>query len=58
MYLLGFCGLLPSILGLFSTRDCWCPSAIGVRETDENRQLSLKDKKNAGYLKAFFLGGR
>ena len=33
-------GLLHSVLGLFSTRDCWCPySAIGVRETNENRQL-------------------
>ena len=38
----GFCGLLRSILELFSTRDCWCPySAIGMRETDENRQLFL-----------------
>ena len=39
-FLSGFCGFLRSILGLFSTRDCWRPySAIGVRETDENRQL-------------------
>ena len=39
-FLCRFCGLLLSILGLSSTRDCWCPySAIGVRETDENRQL-------------------
>ena len=38
--LCGFCGLRRGILGLSSTRDCWCPySTIGVRETGENRLL-------------------
>ena len=36
----GFCGFRRGILGLSSTRDCWCPySTIGVRETGENRLL-------------------
>ena len=31
-----------SVLGLSSTRDCWCPlSTIDVRETDENIKLLL-----------------
>ena len=40
--LCGFCGLRRGIVGLSSTRDCWCPySTIGVRETGENRLLLL-----------------
>ena len=38
--LCSFCGFRRGILGLSSTRDCWCPySTIGVRETGENRLL-------------------
>ena len=38
MFLAGLSSSFHSVLGLPSTRDCWCPlSTIGVRETDENR---------------------
>ena len=38
MFRAGLLCIFHSVLGLSSTRDCWCPfSTIGVRETDENR---------------------
>ena len=53
--LCGFFGFRRGILGLSSTRDCWCPySTKGVRETGENRLLIAH--QCCGQLTAFKTG--